>query len=61
MAGKDIDYSERFDPKIAEAMIEASKKIGGLPAYLGMELEEFSSKRNHFWNNSQSTYPAVLK
>ncbi|MFP6610301.1 MAG: PaaI family thioesterase [Deltaproteobacteria bacterium] len=45
MAGKDIDYSERFDPKIAEAMIEASKKIGGLPAYLGMELEEFSPGR----------------
>ena len=39
------NFHQRFDPKIAEAMIEASNKIGGLPAYLSMKLEAFEPGR----------------
>jgi uncharacterized protein (TIGR00369 family) len=40
------DYTEPsfegFDAGIADAMIQASKVIGGLPKYLGISLDEFS-------------------
>ena len=40
------DYSppvfDGYDQAIADAMIQASKVIGGLPKYLGISLDEFS-------------------
>ncbi len=45
MSGNNHDFQERFDPKIAEAMIEASKQLDGLPAYLGMRLDGFEPGR----------------
>ena len=36
---------EGYDQHIADAMIQASKVIGGLPHYLGITLDEFSPGR----------------
>ena len=36
---------ERFDPKIAEAMIRTNDKFGGLPAFLGAKLLEYGPGR----------------
>ena len=44
-----VDYAqpvyENYDQGIADAMIQASKVIGGLPKYLGILLDEFSPGR----------------
>lgn len=36
------NWSDRYDPKIAEAMIRTNETFGGLPRFLGALLVEFS-------------------
>ena len=38
-------WSERYDPKIAEAMIRTNETFGGLPRFLGATLVEFGPGR----------------
>ena len=43
--GNSEKYAELYDQRIADAMMQASDAIDGLPRYLGMKLEEYSPGR----------------
>ena len=38
-------WSERYDPRIAEAMIRTNETVGGLPRFLGAKLVEYGPGR----------------
>jgi uncharacterized protein (TIGR00369 family) len=45
MADYEAPAFEAYDQAIADAMVQASKVIGGLPKYLGISLDEFKPGR----------------
>jgi uncharacterized protein (TIGR00369 family) len=44
MAGS-VPFAERFDQRIADGFLQASKVVTGLPAYLGISVEELGPGR----------------